>query len=371
MSSQSPPASASQESSRPGSRSSADLRRLAMVGREEQVRVEPVPDRTVEVFDQTLQIINQEADRGRDRHPAEVGLRDEELRKVFRFAEILGGYDAFNDLSRDTSPVHRLSKTYGEVVQHRALSERELRQLEEIHTALSAAVDNARREYRETGLAGLSVEEMKELHAMVTQARDLAREITAIMGKDLMGRIERAVQRLNEFRLKAMAVEHSVSGVFLVEDEVMYIPEEELVESIATIFRGVGNPYLANNIDGVTLLAARNMLIEVVSFYSYYGKHQIYQLFKHGSTVDKQRMTLRIRNEIRKILRACKEDNKLVLTRIMSKEEEQLDLSIEAIQQEAEREAVDAVTRIIPPEAPPPPPPRRGWLQRLLGWLGA
>ena len=186
-----------------------------------------------------------------------------------------------------------------------------------------------------------------------------------------MGRIERAVQRLNELRLKAMAVEHSVSGVFLVEDEVMYIPEEELVESIATIFRGVGNPYLANNIDGVTLLAARNMLIEVVSFYSYYGKHQIYQLFKHGSTVDKQRVTLRIRNEVRKILRACKEDNKLVLTRIMSKEEEQLDLSIEAIQQEAEKEAVDAVIRIIPPEAPPPPPPKRGWLQRIMGWLGA
>jgi len=150
----------------------------------------------------------------------------------------------------------------------------------------------------------------------------------------------------------------------------MYIPEEELAASINMIFRGVGNPHLVNNIDGVLLLAARNVLIEVVSFYAYYGKHQIYQLFKVNSAVDRQRVTLRIRNEIRKILRACKEDNKLVLTRVMAKEEEQLDMSIEAIMREAEKSAVEAVIRIMPAEAPPPAPRRKKWYQRLFGWLG-
>ena len=118
------------------------------------------------------------------------------------------------------------------------------------------------------------------------------------------------------------------------------------------------------------LLAARNLIIEVVSFYSYYGKHQIYQLFKQGRTVERHRITLRIRHEIRNILYRCKANNKLVLTRIMAKEEEQLDLSIEAIQREAEREALEAVIRIMPVELPPPPPRKRGWLQRIFGWFG-
>ena len=118
------------------------------------------------------------------------------------------------------------------------------------------------------------------------------------------------------------------------------------------------------------LLAARNLLIEVVSFYSYYGKHQIYQLFLHDRAMDRQRVTMRIRNEVRKILNACKEDNKLVLTRIMEQEEEKLDLSIEAIQREAELQAVDAVVNILPLEKPPPPVEKKSWVRRFFGWLG-
>ena len=38
----------------------------------------------------------------------------------------------------------------------------------------------------------------------------------------------------------------------------------------------MGNPFVAEHIDGLLLLAARNLLIEAVSFYSYYGKQQIY-----------------------------------------------------------------------------------------------
>ena len=186
-----------------------------------------------------------------------------------------------------------------------------------------------------------------------------------------MLQIEHSVGRLSEYRRKILNVERTVDGIFLVDNEVMFIAATDLTKLINAIFKGVGNPYLAGNIDGVMLLAARNLLIEVVSFYSYYGKHQIYQLFLHDRAMDRQRVTMRIRNEVRKILNACKEDNKLVLTRIMAQEEERLDLSIEAIQREAERQAVDAVVNILPLEAPPPPPEQKqSWVKRFFGWLG-
>ncbi|MDZ7752743.1 MAG: hypothetical protein U5S82_14000 [Gammaproteobacteria bacterium] len=347
---------------------------LAQLGHNETVRVMPIPDATSEAFDQTLAVIDLRAEHGEVAGPddaeALAAPRDGDLRTVYKFASILGGYDAFNDLTRSDSPTIRLIATFREVIKERDLTSDEIGRLEDIHHQLKQAVDRTRQRYRETHFEGLTTEEIKELHALVSRARDMANEVNLIIGENLMKQIRQAVERLNVIRLKALGVERSVSGIFLVDDEVMYIPEEELAASINTIFRGVGNPHLANNIDGVLLLAARNVLIEVVSFYAYYGKHQIYQLFKVNSAVDRQRVTLRIRNEIRKILRACKEDNKLVLTRVMAKEEERLDMSIEAIMREAEKSAVEAVIRILPPEAPPPPPRKKKWYQRLFGWLG-
>ena len=350
-----------------------DFRRLARVGRGEQVKVQRVRDYTLDAFDRTLSFMA--ADAGVDGR-LEVGAfdvnvlpADSELRRVFKFAEILGGYDAFNDITRLHSPTQRLAHLFGQAVLVRELTRGELAQLEEMHAELKTAVDNAKSRYRETNLEGFTVEEMQELYAMVVKARDMAREINEIIGKHLLVQIERSVQRLSRIRQKILQVERTVSGIFLVDDEVMFIPETELAECIDMIFKGVGNPYLANNVDGVLLLAARNLLIEVVSFYSYYGKHQIYQLFKHGQAADRKRVMLRIRNEVREVLRACKESNKLVLTRLMEQEEQQLDLSIEAIQQEAEQEALDAVIRIFPEPPPVVERPRRGWLRRMLGWM--
>lgn len=356
-----------------------DIRRLAMIGENERIEVEPVQDKTIDAFDQTLAIIHEESDIDEAgdgfsdtiiRHIKEAP-KDSDLRKVFVFAEILGGYDAFNDLYREQSPAFGLSETLGETVLHRELTARELKTLEDYHQALSTAVDNARTYYRETRLKGLSVKEMQELYTMASRARDKVKEINEILGKHLILKIESAIERLNEIRLKALGVERSISGIFLVEDEVMYIPVDELQEAIEVIFKGVGNPYLARNIDGVMLLAARNLLIEVVSFFAYYGKHQIYQLFATEKAVDRKRVVLRIRNEIRKILNACKEDNKLVLTRIMDKEEEQLDLSIEAIQREAEAKAVYEVSAFMPVESEPVKVEEApGLFRRLFRWLG-
>lgn len=354
-----------------------DLRQLAMLLPGEKVEVEAVADRTLDAFDETLTIIS---DRGADAglsfsenilRKIEIAPKDSELRQVFVFAEILGGYDAFNELVRENSPAGQVSERFQEVVNERELTPRELMQLESYHQGLSQSVNNAKTYYRESKLKGLTLEEMNELYAMVTRARDIAHEINAVIGKHLILRMESAIAELNAIRLKSLSVEQTLSGVFLVDDEVMFIPVGELQEAVGMIFKGVGNPYLAKHADGVMLLAARNLIIEVVSFFAYYGKAQIYQLFKQGQTVDRKRMALRIRAEIKKLLETCRADNKLVLTRIMDKEAQQLDLSIEAIRREAEKQAVDIVSRLIP-DAPPAPPPaaKKNWLQKMAGWFG-
>jgi len=120
----------------------------------------------------------------------------------------------------------------------------------------------------------------------------------------------------------------------------------------------------------VLLLAARNLLIDVVSFYSYYGKNQIYSVLQRGgSNVSSQAITARIRHEIRRLFDACKQDNRLVLTRVMSDAQREFEISVEAIQSEAEFFAVEAVKLLIPPGESAPPPPRRSLLRRLFGWL--
>jgi hypothetical protein len=356
-----------------------DIYALAELERGERVAVEPIPQDTLEVFEQTLDIIKEEGGQpeGAELDPERLARRlaeapgDSDLRKVFLFAEVLGSYDAVNDLTRKDSPYYRLSLKYGQTVLHHPLEEKECRYLEEYHDALKKAIANARDYYRNTGLRGLTVEEMQELYTLVMSAREKAKEITEILGRHLILQIEQAVARLNTIREQSVHVDRTVDGIFLVDDEVMFIGSGELRELIDTVFKGVGNPYLAGNIDGVLLLAARNLLIDVVSFYSYYGKHQIYQLFAQDRTIDRHRVTMRIRNEVRKILNACKQDNKLVLTRIMQKEEEKLDLSIEAIQREAEEVAVEAVVKIRPSSTPTPLREKKGWFRRLLAWLGS
>lgn len=357
-----------------------DIYELAALERGARVHVQAIPDITLEVFEQTLDFITQEsgAQEGsgavsteRLARKLEEAPDDSELRKGFIFAEILGGYDAVNDLTRHDSPAYRLSLRYGEAMLSCPLGGREQHHLEEYHDALKGAVQNARDYYQKTGLQGLTVDEMQELYALVMGARDKTKEVAEILGQNLILRVEQAVARLHHIREKILHVEQSLDGIFLVDDEVLFIATTELREIVDDIFRGVGNPYLAGNIDGVLLLAARNLLIEVVSFYSYYGKHQIYQLFAHDRSVDRRHVTMRIRSEIRKILNACKEDNKLVLTRIMEDEAENLDLSIEAIQCEAEKEAVDAVVKILPMvESASPSVKKEGWVKRLFGWLG-
>lgn len=355
-----------------------DLAEIARVGRGERVAVQPIADGTAQLFEQTLALVQREAPelvaRAAPRRPgARIGgefiPENPHLRSIYLLAEAVGGYDTFNDLVNKDSPGNALARNYLEKAQLGPLADREVRALEDYQIRILDALRSATNYLREGAVRDLTREEMHELQEVILTASERSKELTRILGTHLLHRLELAVQRLHEVQEKTRSVEQTVDGIFLVDSEVMFIPTEELIRCVNDIFAGVGNPYLARNADGVMLLAARNLMIDVVSFFSYYGKNQIYNLFKRGgTTVSAQVIAQRIRFEVRKLFEACARDNRLVLTRIMKDAEREFELSVEAIQTEAEQAALEAVKRFIPePEPEPPPPPRRSLLQRLLG----
>jgi hypothetical protein len=78
---------------------------------------------------------------------------------------------------------------------------------------------------------------------------------------------------------------------------------------------------------------------------------------------------MHIRPEIRRLLKAVGAHNKLVLTRVMKDVQRDFELSVEAIQQEAELLAVEQVKVFLPREEPTRRPERKGWLSRMFGFF--
>ena len=96
--------------------------------------------------------------------------------------------------------------------------------------------------------------------------------------------------------------------------------------------------------DGVLLLADRNLVIDVLSFYSYYGKKQIYYAFTgRGGASNAPVIVMHFRHEIRNLFKVVIADNKLELMRIMKDVEREFELSVEAVQYEAEEFAIEQV----------------------------
>lgn len=377
-----------------------DLPGLAKVRRGEQVRVRPIADVVDDLYEKTVHMLPVEDRRREIRHqagqngePGQPAHRDrrrpsrvvpplgcefshefvpdnDELRERFLLAEAVGGYESLHDLLNAYSPGLNLVRKYAAKVKDSALSEREVKALEEYQAQIRLALQKANHYLAANSLDQFSREEIHELHDLLTMAANRDKELTRVLGAHLIHEVERAVYQLNELTMKIHSVEQSISGIFFVESEVMFIPTTELIRIVDTIFKAVGNPYLSNQVDGVMLLAARNLLIQVVAFFSYYGKHQIYSLYqKTGSSNAIAAVSFRIRAEIRKLFEACMRDNKLVLTRVMEDRAREFDLSVEAIQQEAEESAIYAVERIFPREAPKPAQVRRTWFKRVVGWF--
>lgn len=353
-----------------------DLAELARIKRGDRVEVEDLRDATQELFDKTLALVQPLTGDGKGSTRSPPGEHkfvpeNKDLRTIYFLAEAVGGYEIFNDLVNVYSPGSMISKSFGDKARIAPLNEEEVRNLERYQSQINDALRNANEYLKNAAANELERDNLYQLYDVILAARKRAKFLNEIMGAHLIHEVERTVQRLHEYHTKMRSVDRTVDGIFMVDSELLFIPANELIRSVNTLFSAVGNSYLARHIDGVLLLAARNLLIEVVSFFSYYGKHQIYNLFKRsGSTVSTQVITSRIRQEIHTLFAACKKDNKLVLTRVMENAERDFELSVGAIRQEAEQIAVEAVKVLIPEEAVEVKKPKKSLFRRLLGWLG-
>jgi len=353
-----------------------DLADVARVGRADRVRVGAIGDRTEELFENTLALVQEELGPERTVRPPRPAAErtfvpdNPDLRAIYLLAEAVGGYETFNDLVNVHSPGNVLSRDFGEKAERAALGPEDLTRLRDYQEQIRGALANANRYLRDSAVDEFSRDELHQLHDMILTASARAKELNRILGIHYIHEIERVVQRLYEFHAQMHQVERTVDGIFMVNSEVMFVPTNELIACVNTLFEAVGNSYLARHVDGVLLLAARNLLIEVASFYSYYGKEQIYNLFRRsGGAVSSQALSARIRGEIRRLFDACKRDNKLVLTRLMTNAEREFELSVEAIQEEATHAAMEQVKVFMPREEAPRSAPRKSLLQRLFGWM--
>lgn len=347
-----------------------------MLGHGERVRVHEISDATQDLFDATLALVRDELGADRTVRPPRRALdpeyvpRNDDLRAIYLLAEAVGGYEAFNDLVNVNSPGNALSRDFDAKARKAALAPGDLSSLRDYQEQIRNSLRNANAYLRDVAVDEFTRDELHQLHEMILTASARAKELNRILGIHYIHEVERVVQRLHEFRIQMHSVERTVTGIFMVNSEVMFVPTNELVGCVNTLFEAVGNSYLAKHVDGVLLLAARNLLIEVASFYSYYGKEQIYTLFQRsGGAVNAQAATARIRGEIRRLFTACKRDNKLVLTRLMSNAERQFEISVETIQEEAIRVAFEQVKVFMPRDESSRPVTKKGLLRRIFGWM--
>jgi len=355
-----------------------NLGEIANVRRGEKVQVRPEKVYAEDAFQRTLTLLSLERsdvvrERSKQLSSAEAA-RDEyvpdnaQLRTVFLFAEAVGGYEKLHDLVYAYSPGLNLIEVVRETVAQTPLRPLQLRDLTAYRMQILEAMASAQAYLQDHGTTDFSNDDVRQLYELLTEAQSRAIQIDKILGQNLMHELNAAVVLLHTYAEKMRSVEETLSGVFLVESEVMFIPPNELIRCVDAIFRGVANPYLAANVDGVTLLAARNLLIQVVAFYSYYGKTQIYKMLNRaGATQGTFGITTYVRREIRQIFEACQVKNRLVLRRVMQDAAQEFELSVSAIQRAAEETAVENVRRMMPSIATQPKLRIRSWWRRLLG----
>lgn len=350
-----------------------DLAVLAKVGRNDRVEIECLANRTLDLFNRTLKLVDEQ-------HGSAIPVQTNEhnyarfvpehgdLRQRFLFAETLGSYSALHDLLDKHSPAYKLSKDFENQSSASRLSDSQMQALENYRDEIHRALVHANEHLLANVSSNYTSEELHELNAILIEARNRFESVNAILGAQLIRDIEDAVKQLYVFQDKIRFVQRSIDGIFLVDSEIMFMPTNDLIDIVNKLFKGVGNPYVAEHIDGMVLLAARNLLIQSVSFYSYYGQQQIYTAIKKNRTaVNRSVITHHIRSEIKKLFRACSSENRLILKRVMNNAEREFEISIESITVAAERTAIEVMNRLLPEEATEPT--RKTWWQRFRAWL--
>ncbi|MEQ8495913.1 MAG: hypothetical protein RLW42_17005 [Gammaproteobacteria bacterium] len=351
-----------------------DLSALAGIAAGEEVRVQQLANATLDLFAQTLDLVSENAREARvhaAEHPSVRFLpQNDDLRARFKFAEVIGSYATLNTLLDRYAPAYALTRTMVGSNSVQKLSTDEIAMLQEYRDQIQAALENASRQLQQSVTVNFSLEELRELNEILGEARERFHSLETVLGMRLIHDVEQALERLCELREKIGQVQRTLSGIFLIDSEIMFVPANDLARIIEDIFRAIGNPFVVENIDGTLLLAARNLLIQVMSFYAYYGREQIYRVFTaQQGRAGRGKVADYIRQEIRLLFSLCKADNKLILTRVMDSAEREFEISVEAIQNEATNRAIAEVERLLPPTPPAPSPAPPGLLRRLARWL--
>ena len=351
-----------------------DLVDLAGIGRDDKVEVQGLINRTIDLFDRTLELVETSGANPDELDQSRPALRfvpqEEDLRSRFKFAEALGSYSTLNSLLDCYAPAYQLTRAIEESSVVAEITEREIAMLDEYRDQIELALNHASEHLLAHSVCEFSSDELKELNDILREARDRFRAIETVLGMRLIYDVEQSLKTLYELCEKIQTVQRTISGIFLVDSEIIFLPAYDLIRIVDGIFKAIGKPFVVEHIDGTMLLAARNLLIQVVSFYSYYGREQIYNVFeKSQSKANRAKIAACIRGEIRTLFGACKANNKLVLTRVMDSPEREFELSVESLQTEATNRAIVAVERLMPVQTMMPKPQPRTLMQRFRRWL--
>ena len=353
-----------------------NLGQLAGLAEGDDVRIlgfeNPAPD----LFEITLDLLEKAVDGSNPDDDVTVGPslhfvpQSAELRARFKLAEVLVSYTTLNALLDRFAPVAAMATENLNADRVKALTSFEISQLRNYRDQIATGLEHAHAKLKAWEITQFDAAEISDLSEILSEARARYQALETLLGTRLLHDVERSVERLYAIHQKIAGVERTITGIFLIDSEIMFVPSAELVDIVDNIFRAIGDPYVADHVDGTLLLAARNLLIQVVSFYAYYGREQIYRIFGTRSGAEsRRRVSNMVSNEIKTLFSACKTGNRLILTRVMSHTEREFEVSIEAIEREACHRAIMEVEKLAPPRKSTNAPKKQSFLSRLSDWL--
>lgn len=153
-----------------------DLAVLAQGSRGDRIEVEDFADRTLELFQRTLRIVDEQSEEVADRipdpqDPNRFVPEHRDLRQRFLFAETLGSYSTLHDLLDGYSPAYRLSMDYDDKARIAGLNDFEVRALAEYRDQIHDALLHANGYLLANASAGYTSEELHQLNEILLEAR--------------------------------------------------------------------------------------------------------------------------------------------------------------------------------------------------------
>ena len=168
------------------------------MSRGDRIEVENLADRTLELFQRTLRIVDEQSDDvdtafPPPQNPNRFVPEHRDLRQRFLFAETLGSYSALHDLLDGYSPAYRLSMDFDERSRIARLNEHEVRALEEYPEQTNSALLHVKKYLLANATCGYTSEELHELNEILLEARSRFESVTAILGMHLIYEVEARV----------------------------------------------------------------------------------------------------------------------------------------------------------------------------------